>query len=405
MRITTGGLSSVPGIKATGISCGIKKNKKKDLALIYSTVPATTVGLFTTNKVKAAPVLLGQQRLPSSQIQAILINSGNANACTGKKGLADAVHLTETLAQRLEISPKSVLMSSTGVIGELLPLEKIEAVFPDLLNHLAHAGHQESGSKAAAKAILTTDTIIKQAAVKVNLKGQDITIAGMAKGSGMICPDMATMLAFIVTDLGADIPVLERALREANGKSFNCITVDGDMSTNDTVMLMANGCSEVSLTLDDEEFTVFQDGLHYVCRQLAQMIVKDGEGATKFIEIKVKKAATESDARKIAMKVANSNLVKTALFASDANWGRIMAAAGAAGVDFDDQKVDVFIGDVPIVKNGAGLGKETEKHVTPLLQQPEIVITILINQGNAQATVWGNDLSCEYVKINAEYRT
>ncbi len=221
----------------------------------------------------------------------------------------------------------------------------------------------------------------------------------------MICPKLATMLAFLSTDLKVEIPALERALKSAVEKSFEQISVDGDMSTNDTVLLMANGVSKVILQPEEEEWALFQEGLNYACRQLAKMIIKDGEGATKLIEVRVQQAATEDDARCIALQIANSNLVKTALFAADANWGRIMAAAGAAGVAFDPQRVDILIGDILLVKNGVGLGKEAEKQVQPLLQQPEIKISIVLNQGQGQAAIWGNDLSYDYIKINAEYRS
>ncbi len=406
MQEIKGGIGAVPGIQTAGISCGIKSggleaaSAKKDLALIYSTAPANTVGLFTCNQVKAAPVLFCRQHLPSPQIQAILINSGNANACTGEEGLNKVSHLTAALAQGLDLPPAAVLMASTGVIGEPLPAKKIETALPSLVQQLT-----PHDSQAAAQAILTTDMVTKQTAIKINIRGQEITIGGIAKGSGMICPKLATMLAFLSTDLKVEIPALEQALKAAVRKSFEQITVDGDMSTNDTVLLMANGVSNLVLQPDDDEWPVFQEGLNYVCRQLAKMIIKDGEGATKVIEVRVQQAATEDDARRIALQVANSNLVKTALFAADANWGRIMAAAGAAGVAFDPQRVDILIGDVLLVKNGVGLGKEAEKQVQPLLQQPEVTISIVLNQGQAQAVIWGNDLSYDYIKINAEYRT
>ncbi len=403
MKKTNEGLRAVPGIKTVGLSCGIKKNGKKDLALIYSIEPADTVGLFTSSQVKAAPVLLCRQRLPAKTVQAVIVNSGNANACTGGDGMKDAVHITEILAENLNVSSESVLMCSTGVIGEPLPVEKIEDAIPPLLHGLD--SQETQTAKDAAGAILTTDLVTKEAAVKLNIKGKEITIAGMAKGSGMICPDFATMLAFIASDIQLETSALQQALRTAVERSFERITVDGDMSTNDTVLMMANGLSGCSLTPDDDEWAVFQKGLNYVCHTLAKMIVKDGEGATKVIEVRVKKAATKEAARKIARQIANSNLVKTAFFAADANWGRIMGAVGAAGVSLDPDQVDIYIGDTPLVKNGVGLGKEAEEMVNPLLKQSEFAVTVVLNQGRAGHTVWGNDLSYDYIKINAEYRS
>ncbi|MBI5788833.1 MAG: bifunctional glutamate N-acetyltransferase/amino-acid acetyltransferase ArgJ [Candidatus Schekmanbacteria bacterium] len=400
MQEISGGIGNVPGFKSAGISCGIKKNGKKDLALIYSEKPAAAAGIFTTSRVKAAPVLYCQGILPSKQIHVVLINSGNANACTGKQGMDNILYLTEVLAGHLKVSDKTVLMCSTGVIGAPLPVDKIETAIPALLQNL-----KSGDNPAPAEAIITTDLTIKQAAVRLNIQGREITIGGMAKGSGMICPNMATMLAFVATDAQIKTGVMQDALQAAADKSFNRITVDGDMSTNDTLLLLANGASQVTLSPADPDWPLFCAGLDLVCERLAQLIIRDGEGATKVIEIRVEQAASREGALRIAYQIANSNLVKTALFAADANWGRIMGAAGAANVDFDQHKVDLWIGEILLVENGVGRGKEVENQVHEILKKADVLIRVVLHQGDKQATVWGNDLSYDYVRINVDYRS
>ncbi len=399
MKELSGGITSVPGFLASGIYAGIKKIEKKDLALIFSEKPCTAAGLFTKNEVKGAPVIISQRNIKKGAGQAIIANSGNSNACTGKQGIKDAEEMTALTAKALNIKPNLVCVASTGVIGELMPMEKVRSGIADAALKLS-----KEGGRDAAEAIMTTDTFFKEKAVQIDIGGKTVTIGGIAKGSGMIYPNMATMLSFIATDAKIASSDLRDALKAAVDKSFNMTTVDGDMSTSDMVICLANGVSGVSITRN-KGYKDFQDGLNYVCTELAKMIVKDGEGATKFVEIRVKGAKTFNDAKKIGMAIANSNLVKTALFASDANWGRIMCAIGYSGVKINADKIDLFVDNVKMVGNGVGLGKEAEMEATEVLKQKEFAITVDLRLGKAAATVWTCDFSYDYVKINAAYRT
>ena len=399
MKELSGGITAVTGFLASGIYAGIKKVEKKDLALIFSEKPCTAAGLFTKNEVKGAPVIISQRNIKKGIGQAIIANSGNSNVCTGKQGIKDAEEMAALTAKALNIKPNLVCIASTGVIGEPLPMEKIRKGISDSALSL-----RRDGGRDAAEAIMTTDTFVKEKAVQIDFGGKAVTIGGIAKGSGMIYPNMATMLSFIATDAKITSMDLKSALKAVVDKSFNMTTVDGDMSTSDMVICLANGMSGVGIT-KNRGYKDFQDGLNYVCAELAKMIVKDGEGATKFVEIRVKGAKTFNDAKKIGMAIANSNLVKTALFASDANWGRIMAAIGYSGVKVNADKIDLFFNNVKMVGNGIGLGIDTEREATEVLKKREFAIIVNLRLGKAEATVWTCDFSYDYVKINAAYRT
>jgi glutamate N-acetyltransferase/amino-acid N-acetyltransferase len=391
----------VPGYKAWGISCGIKKTGKKDLALIYSDREAAVAGVFTRNRVKAAPVLLDMARVKAGKGQVIIANSGCANACTGKRGLADARATAEAAARELGVKPDAVLVASTGVIGEFLPTTKVFAGTATAAGLLSSTGWEQ-----AAEAIMTTDIYPKLSIVQEELGGKTVTIAGIAKGSGMIHPNMATLLCFIVTDAALPAPLLRKALAASADRSFNSITVDGDTSTNDMVLCMANGAAgNKRIAAGSREFTKFQACLDAVALSLARQIVRDGEGATKFAEIEVRNAKSPVEAKRAAMAVAKSSLVKTALFGEDANWGRIMAALGSCGVDMDEARTDIYLGKTLLVEKGLGLGKAADREATLALKQREVQVVIDLHKGKGSATVWTCDLSYEYVKINAAYRS
>jgi len=388
-----------PGFTAAGIASGLKKTGKKDLGLLFSQIPANVAGLFTQNRVQAAPVLLDRKRIKSGLCQAIIVNSGNANCCTGDQGMRDALAMARFAASGLGILEDLVLTASTGVIGQPLAVEKIEEAVPDLIKALTSEGISD-----LAKAIMTTDTMPKMTSRQGIMEGNTFTVTGVAKGSGMIRPDMATMLCFVFTDIGASPELLKDALYVATEKSFNRITVDGDTSTNDTVLIMANGLSGAFIDRPEQQKS-FQIILNDVLIHLAKQIVKDGEGATKLVEIIVKGARTDKEAQKIAGTVADSNLVKTALFGEDANWGRILAAAGRAYVPLDPNTVDIFFNDIHLVKNGMGCGDLAEVEATRILKKPEFVITIDLNMDNGSASMFTCDFSIDYVKINADYRS
>ena len=389
----------VDGFLAAGVAAGIKKKDRKDLGLIYSVRPADVAGVFTRNRVKAAPVVLDQQRIRSGKARAVLVNSGNANCCTGEKGMEAAMAMADGVAKQLAIPAQQVLVASTGVIGEPLAVEKIQAALPELVQACRPDGFPE-----LAQAIMTTDTVPKIAASSGKIDGSGFRLLGVAKGAGMIRPDMATLLCFVVSDVSAPGGVLQTALTAAVDQSFNRISVDGDTSTNDTVLLMANGQSGAVLQ-QPRHVEVFQRCLDDLLLRLAKMCVKDGEGATKMVEIIVTGAPTDRQARAVAETVAHSPLVKTALFGQDANWGRILAAAGRSGADLQPEAVDLFFGDVQMVKNGAGCGPAAEARATEVLRTPEFAIRIDLNAGNGRAAILTCDFSVEYVKINANYRT
>jgi len=387
------------GFSFSGVVSGLKKNGQKDLGLIFSGIPAGIAGVFTKNRVQAAPVLLDRERVKKGICRAVIVNSGSANCCTGDQGMKDAVSEAKLAANGLNISEDLVLVASTGVIGKPLALDKIESAIPELVKSLSPDGINDF-----AGAIMTTDTVPKIVSKKGNISGVDFNITGVAKGAGMICPDMATMLCFVCTDAEASPDYLKEALSSSVDKSFNRITIDGDTSTNDTVLVMANGMSGASIKSRSEKED-FRGLLDEVLMELAKMVVKDGEGATKLVDIIVKGAASINEAEKIAKTVANSNLVKTALFGEDANWGRILAAAGRSGAEFDPGLVDISFDDVMMVKNGMGCGDAAERGSTKVLKKPEFSITVDLKMGDGKASVLTCDFSIDYVKINADYRS
>jgi len=399
----SGGVTAAKGFSAGGIHCGVKK-AKLDLAMIYTSSPAAAAGVFTQNLVKASPVLVTKENIASGYGRAVVINSGNANACTGQKGIDDAEEMASQTAGALGVKPAEVLVASTGVIGVPLPMENISEGINKLGKNLS-----PTGSYDAAEAIMTTDTFPKQAAVEVDLGGTTVKIGGIAKGSGMIHPNMATLLGFITSDAAISPQLLQKALKDAVNRSFNMISIDGDTSTNDMIIVLANGEAENPLIENEtKEFYRFQEGLFKVCTMLAKLIVRDGEGATKLIEIEVRGAAAEEDARKIARSIANSNLVKTAMYGEDANWGRILVAAGYSGGYFDPAKVDVYLessaGSEKMANAGMGLAF-SEENAARILRETDIKIVIDLNLGQLTARAWACDLSYEYIKINTEYRT
>ena len=388
-----------PGFLTAGVASGLKKNGKKDLGLIYSETPAAVAAMFTRNLVKAAPVILDQQRTANGSGRAVIVNSGNANCCTGEQGMQDAMHMGRLIAQGLKVDEDDVLVSSTGVIGEPLPIDKIETAAPDLIKALSPEGISDF-----AEAIMTTDTVAKAVSRCGELAGKTFTVSGAIKGAGMIRPDMATMLCYVMTDVLAQPEVLQAMLKQAVDRSLNRMTVDGDTSTNDTVLLMANGHAGVEVS-GAEQRDVFQPVLDEVMISLARWLIKDAEGATKLVEIVVKGARSKPDAHKIADTVANSPLFKTALFGEDANWGRILGAVGRSGIPVDPEKIDIFFGSVQMVRSGFGCGKEAEAEATRVLKQDEFTVTIDLNLGQETETVYTCDFSIDYVRINADYRT
>jgi glutamate N-acetyltransferase/amino-acid N-acetyltransferase len=401
MRILDTKSFSIPGFKAWGIHCGIKKTDKKDLALIYSDRDAAMAGVFTKNRVKAACVLLDATKAKLGKGRIIVANSGCANACTGKQGLADARATADLAARELGVKPDQVYVASTGVIGEFLPMQKLETGIVTAAGLLSPAGWEQ-----AAEAIMTTDLYPKLSIVQEEIGGKTITVAGIAKGSGMIHPDMATMLCFIMTDANVASPLLKKCLLASVETSFNSITVDGDTSTNDMILCLANGAAENKrIAAGTKEHKKFQACLDAVTRSLARQVVRDGEGATKFVEIVVRGAKNPAEAKRAAVTVAKSSLVKTALFGEDANWGRIMAALGYSGVDMDESRTDISIGKAKLVEKGLGQGKAADREAALALKQREVQITIDLHKGKADATIWTCDLSNEYIKINAAYRS
>ncbi len=392
----------VQGFKAAAVKSGIRGKDRLDLGLIVSEKPATTAGVFTTSLVKAAPVLLGRERLHRGQAQAIIVNSGIANACTGDEGMRLAKLCSALVSDSLNIDDDLVQVSSTGVIGEQLEVACFQKGVPHLAKELS-----EDGLADVAQAMMTTDTVPKTASRTALIDGKPVKIVGLAKGSGMIMPNMATMLSFLMTDAQVERDLLISLLKKSVAKSFNAITVDGDTSTNDTVLLMANGMAEHPPISKErpEALANFQTALDEVCLELALMIVRDGEGANKLVTIKVSGATTQSEAEMAARTVANSNLVKTAFFGEDANWGRIIGALGRSGATFDQTRVDISFDDVLMVKSGLGQSKAIEAQATKVLKKDAFTVGIDLHNGAAQATVYTCDFSLDYVKINADYRT
>ena len=396
-----GGISSPRGFRAAGIHAGVKADStKKDLALVYSLVPASAAAVYTTNRVQAAPIHIDREHLRDGRAQAVVLNSGNANACTGTRGLEDGRRMCAQTAALLDLDPADVLVCSTGVIGVELPMQVIEAGLPQVAEALS-----EEGGQAAAEAIMTTDTVAKSFAVEVELDGRFVRIGGMAKGAGMIAPNMATMLSVIGTDAEVEDGLLQELLGRAVQQSFNCITVDGDMSTNDTVIALANGAAGgPRLEKNGPGVELFYTALEKVCRQLARAIARDGEGATKLVSIRVQGASDVGAARQVGLAVANSNLVKTAVFGCDPNWGRILCAVGYSGVEIDPDLVQVELCGTAIYNKGAGVDFEQEKLIEAMRDE-DIPIVIKLGQGRAETEIFTCDFSYDYVRINAEYTT
>lgn len=399
-RLVSESIVAPKGFSAAGIHCGLK-HKKKDLGIIVSEVPASVAGVFTTNAIKAAPLILTKETVyANDKMQAIIINSGNANACTGQQGLEDAKKMQMLTAQKLEISPNLVGVSSTGVIGEQLQMDQVEAGIAKI-----EAGNKLENAIDFAQAILTTDTVMKNTAYSLEIDGKEVIIAGVAKGSGMIEPNMATMLSFITTDAYIEQKELQALLKSTTDVTFNAITVDGDTSTNDTVLVLANGLAQNDvLTPTHPDWQQFAEVFAQVAQDLAKMIAKDGEGATKLIEVTVDGGLTDEEARKIAKTVVGSPLVKTAVFGCDANWGRVICAIGYSGCTIDPTNILIKIGDITVVEKGEPI-PFSEEALTEYLKNHEVKIYADLHQGTGSGQAWGCDLTYDYVQINATYRS
>lgn len=403
IKVEEGSVHSPLGFKSAGIHCGIKKHNK-DLALIYSQVSCNAAGVFTKSVVKGEPLLVTMENIKDGKAQAIIVNSGNANTCTGAQGKETAYLMAKFTGENLGLSPNDVLVASTGVIGVPLNIDPIEKSLPALVNLL-----DTGNALDACEAILTTDILSKNIAVKIEIDNKIVTIGAMAKGSGMIHPNMATMLSFITTDLAISDDLLKKALTSTVNKSYNRISVDGSTSTNDMVLILANGLAENTLiTEEDENYLKFVEALQYLNIYLAKLIAKDGEGATKLIECIVKNAPSEEIAETCAKSIIADNLVKAAMFGNDANWGRILGAIGKTTLQMDVSKIDVTFknekGSVLVCKNSSYIEFDEDKALH-LLNSPEIIIDVDFKSGNSSATAWGCDLTYEYVKINGEYRS
>ena len=407
MEIITGGVTAAKGFMAAGVEAGIKYQNRKDMAMVYSKTPCRAAGVFTTNVVKAAPVLWDKEVVESEwEAQAIVVNSGIANACTGKLGYEYCRETAGAAADALEISPQSVLICSTGVIGMQLPMEKMTEGVRMLAKAIKPG--EEAGTDAA-KAIMTTDTRNKQVAVKVTIGGKEVTIGGMCKGSGMIHPNMCTMLAFVTTDVNISKKLLQEALSADVQDTFNMVSVDGDTSTNDTLIVLANGQAEnPEITEKGADYDTFVEALHYVNETLAKKIAGDGEGATALFEVKVIHADNKEDAKTLAKSVITSSLTKAALFGHDANWGRILCALGYSGAKFDPEAIELYLessaGKILIFKDGMA-ADYSEEEATRILSCSEVTALVDMKMGEAEATAWGCDLTYDYVKINADYRS
>ncbi|MBS0155077.1 MAG: bifunctional glutamate N-acetyltransferase/amino-acid acetyltransferase ArgJ [Nitrospira sp.] len=401
MKTKQTGITAPQGFQAAGIHCGIKKPGLLDLALCVSEVSGPIAGVFTRNRVAAAPVILDRRHLRYRCGRAIIVNSGNANACTGAQGLVSATAMARTVAQQLAIPRHQVFVGSTGVIGRTLPIDRITAAMPSLFSRLS-----VKGGAQAAQAILTTDLRPKTVSVQARIGGRMITIGGMAKGSGMIHPDMATMLGYLTTDAAITPPALQQALRAAADESFNCITVDGDTSTNDTVLCLANGLARNRvIEPQSRAYHDFERLLTEAAQTLALLICRDGEGVTKIVKVLVEGATTVAAAKRVAATIATSNLVKTALFGEDANWGRVMAAIGRAGVAVNPAKVMVSFDDIQMVRQGVGMGLAAEQKIAQVFKRKAFTIAVHLGLGTARAHMWTTDLSYDYVRINASYRS
>lgn len=405
-----GGVCAPAGFLASGVLAGIKKNSvKKDLALVFSERDCCAAGMFTKNVVKAEPVLITRDRVSpdnpcSRQIRGIVVNSGNANACTGEEGRRNALRMTDSVEKELKVPAGSVLVCSTGVIGQQLNIEAVEKAVPSLA-----AGLGKTGNADARVAIMTTDTVYKECAVEFEIKGKKVRIGAMAKGSGMIHINMGTMLAFITTDADISQKMLYKALKTAGDATFNCVSVDGDTSTNDTLLILANGAAgNIPVTAENEDYGIFLEALTLLSTEMAKKIAGDGEGATHLIECNVEGAKSLESARVLAKSVISSSLVKAAFFGKDANWGRILCALGYSGELFNPRTVDLSFenskGRVEVYHQGVPLDFDEEK-AKVILSEQEVKIYVKMNEGTAKASAWGCDLTYDYVKINGDYRT
>ena len=407
MNIINGGVTAAKGFEASGVEAGIKYKNRKDMAMVYSQVPCKVAGTFTTNLVKAAPVLWDKDIVENSPYaQAVVVNSGIANACTGEQGREYCQKTADKVAECLNIPADSVLVASTGVIGMQLPIDRIE----NGVELLASAKKEglEAGTMAA-EAIMTTDTVSKQVAVTFEVGGKTVTMGGMCKGSGMIHPNMCTMLGFVTTDLAISKELLTKALKEDVQDTFNMISVDGDTSTNDTLLVMANGMAgNPEITEENEDYLKFKEALNFVNTTLAKKMAGDGEGATALFECKVINADTKENARILAKSVITSSLTKAAIYGHDANWGRILCALGYSGAQFDPENLELYFeskaGKIAIYKDGTAVDY-SEEEATGILSEPEVTALVDMKMGNAEATAWGCDLTYDYVKINADYRS
>lgn len=407
MKIIEGGVTAAIGFEAAGVEASIKYQNRKDMALLYSQAPCRTAGVFTGNVVKAAPVLWDREIVAHAPYaQAVVVNAGIANACTGKQGYECCRQTAQKAAETLGISSDAVLVASTGVIGWQIPVDKIVAGVDRLA---AVKAHTPEAGLAAVEAIMTTDTKPKQAAVQIEIGGKTVTVGGMCKGSGMIHPNMSTMLGFITTDLAISKELLQEALSEDVKDTFNMISVDGDTSTNDTLIVMANGLAgNPEITERNTDYDTFKEALHYIDETLAKKMAGDGEGATALFETKVIHAATKEEARTLCKSVVCSSLTKAMIYGHDANVGRIMCALGYAGVDFDSEQVDLYCeaaGNRMQICKGGMLTDYNEEEASKLLSAPEVSVIVDMHRGDAEATAWGCDLTYDYVKINADYRS
>lgn len=396
----TQGVTFAKGFTAAGVKAGIKKSGNLDVAVIYTKTQAVVAGTFTQNKVAAAPVYVSKEVVATGTAHAIVANAGCANACTGQQGLDDAHKMAQIAADELGVNANDVIVGSTGVIGVNLPMDKLEAGIKDAVANLS-----ADGSDNAGRAIITTDTHSKSVTCEFELSGKTVRMGAIAKGSGMIRPNMATMLCYITTDIAIDQALLQKAVSGCVEKSFNMISVDGDMSTNDMVIVLANGeANNTKITEENADYQIFFDKLMMLCTELAKQIAADGEGASKFLTINVKGAKSFADAKTVGMAIANSPLVKTAFFGEDPNWGRVICAVGYSGADMVPEKTVVKFGGITIFANGTGATYD-EKALAHVMKEKDIVIDIELNMGQEDATVWSCDLSYEYVKINGEYHT
>ncbi|HZK42929.1 MAG TPA: bifunctional glutamate N-acetyltransferase/amino-acid acetyltransferase ArgJ [Syntrophomonadaceae bacterium] len=401
MQVIKGSITAPQGFLAMGVYAEIKKEDKKDLAVIYSEKPCRAAGAFTTNVVRAACVDISKEHLADKTAQAIVVNSGNANACTGVKGEKDTIAMAKLTADLLGLQSTDIIVASTGIIGVNMPMNNIKLGIKNAVANLS-----TTGANCAAQAILTTDLRTKEIAVEINLQGTPVRIGAIAKGSGMIHPNMATMLAFITTDVAIDSNCLQKLLKSSVDSSYNLISVDRDTSTNDMAIVLANGMAGNELIVDEnsEDYRLLAEAFDYINIHLAKMIARDGEGATRLIEVRVINALDYKSARTIARSITSSNLTKAAVFGEDANWGRILAAAGYSGAEFDPTRVDIYLGAEKMAENGMGLLFDEDK-ARAELQQDTVVITVDMKAGDCEAIAWGCDLSYDYVRINAAYRS